>query len=107
MNQRKEKKRYEAGLKTTMNDEKLQHLSDMDFQWNGKAANIQKERNSAVWDQRLEELTKFKEEHGHCRVPRKGKFGIWVNNQRNRKTTRVARTKEKTAKLEAIGFFDS
>ena len=106
--QRQDKKKYEAGLKTAMTDEKLQHLSDMDFHWNGNASNVRKEHNSDVWNQRYEELKKFQEEHGHCRVPHlKGKFGCWVHNQRCSKKVRIARTEEKTAKLEAIGFFDS
>ena len=90
-----------------MNDEKLQHLSDMDFQWNGNASNVQKKHNSDVWNQRYEELKKFKEEHGHCRVPQKGKSGMWVKHQRYTKAIRIARSEEKTAKLEAIGCFDS
>ena len=82
-----------------MTDEKLQHLSGMDFQWNAF---------NAMWDQRFEELKKFRDEHGHCRVPQKsGKLGQWVKHQRNTKSVRVARSEEKTAKLEAIGCFDS
>ena len=81
-----------------MNDEKLQHLSDMDFQWS-----VLKDRHSAVWDQRFEELNNFKDEHGHCRIPQKeGKLGIWVMHQRTR-----PKSSERTAELEAIGFFDS
>ena len=100
-NQRQAQIKYEAGLKTAMNDEKLQHLSDMDFHWS-----VKKERNSAVWDQRYEELKNFKGEHGHCRIPRKGKLGIWVAMQRKSRV-RARSSKEHIAKLEAIGFFDS
>ena len=84
-----------------MNDEKLQHLYDMDFQWS-----VLKECNSAIWDQRFEELKKFQEEHGHCRVPRKGKLLWWAMEQRKSKV-RARSSKERIAKLEAIGFFDS
>ncbi|OEU11360.1 hypothetical protein FRACYDRAFT_143813, partial [Fragilariopsis cylindrus CCMP1102] len=77
--QRTEKKNYEAGLKTSMTDEKLQHLSDMGFEWN-----VRKERDDAVWNQRFEELKKFRDEHGHCRVPQgSGKFGTWVKHLRS------------------------
>jgi hypothetical protein len=99
--QRQEKKRFEAGLKTAMTDEKLQHLSDMDFQWS-----VLKERNGALWNQRYEELRKFKDEHGHCRVPRRSGIGEWVNHQK-RKKNRDARSEERTGKLEAVGFFDA
>ena len=89
-----------------MTNEKLQHLSDMDFQWS-----VMKERNNATWDQRFEELKKFRDEHGHCRVPRvpsrSGKLGKWVDHQRYNKSIRAARSEERIAKLEAIGFFDS
>ena len=86
-----------------MTNEKLQQLSGMGFQWS-----VKKERNNATWDQRFEELKKFRDEHGHCRVPQKsGKLGQWVKHQRNTKSIRVARSEEKIAKLEAIGFFDS
>jgi hypothetical protein len=92
--QRREKKKYEAGLQTTMDDKKLQHLSDMDFQWSLKKD----------WNQRYEELREFKEEHGHCRVPRKGKLGSWVDLMRSK--ARRPKCKEKIDKLEAIGFFE-
>ena len=86
-----------------MTDEKLQHLADMDFQWS-----VKKERNTAVWNQRYEELKIFKEEHGHCRVPRKiPKLGKWVDHQRSNKQTRASNSKERIARLEAIGLFDS
>ncbi|OEU17958.1 hypothetical protein FRACYDRAFT_143275, partial [Fragilariopsis cylindrus CCMP1102] len=94
MDQRTAKKKYEAGLKTPMTDYKLQHLADMDFQWN---------RYSEVWDQRFEELRKYKDDHGHCRLPQKGQLGIWAKEQR-RSTVRARSSKERIAKLEAIGF---
>jgi hypothetical protein len=97
MKQRAEKMKYEApGLKTAMTDVKLQHLADMDFQWN---------HVSAKWDQRFEELKKFKDEHGHCRLPQKGQLGIWVMGQRGSRG-RARSSKERIAKLETIGFFD-
>ena len=61
----------EFGLKTSMTSEKIEHLEDMGFQWSVR-------NNDDFWNQRYEELKKFKEEHGgHCRVPRKssGKLG--------------------------------
>jgi hypothetical protein len=54
MVQRREKKKYETGSKTAMTDEKLQHLSNMDFQWS-----VRKEHEDAMWNQRYGELTKF------------------------------------------------
>jgi hypothetical protein len=100
-NQRQDKKKYEAGSKTAINDEKLQHLSDMDFQWS-----VKKERQDTVWNQRYEELREFKEEHDHCLVPQRlGKLGTWVHHMRSR--AQRPKCKEKIDKLEAIGLFDS
>jgi hypothetical protein len=91
-----EKKKYEAGLKTAMTDEKLQHLAGMDFQWS-----VQKEN----WDQRLEELKTYKDKYGHCRVPQKGQLRNWVREQRTSRGN-ASRSRERTASLDEIGFFD-
>ena len=44
-----------------------------------------------MWDERFEELKKFKAKHGHCNVPQKqGSLGVWVSNQRQAyKTNKV------------------
>jgi predicted ATP-binding protein involved in virulence len=100
MVQRREKKKYETGSKTAMTDEKLQHLSNMDFQWS-----VRKEHEDAMWNQRYGELTKFKDEHGHCRVAKQsGKLGVWEMNMRS--TAQRPKSKERIAKLDAIGLFD-
>ena len=91
--------KYENGLKTAMTDDKLQHLADMEFQWRVK------ENDDDVWNRRLEELEKFKEEHGHFRIPRKGQLGIWGKNERSSRV-RASRSKVRTARLDEIGFFD-
>ena len=98
MDQRTAKRKYEAGLKTPMTDEKLQHLASTDFQWS-----VQNE----LWDQRFEELRKYKDENGHCRIPRQssGKLGIWVKEQRSKRRS-ASRSKVRTARLDEIGFFD-
>ena len=87
-----------------MTDEKLQHLSDMGFEWS-----VKKEREDAMWNQRYEELKKFKEEHCHCRVTLKSsrKLGKWVENQRYNKQIIAGSTEGRAVKLEAIGFFDA
>ena len=106
MRQRTEMKKFEAGagLKTSLTDQKIEHLEDMGFQWS-----VKKEREDAMWNQRFEELREFKEEHGHCRVTRKlsRKLGNWVENQRHNKRVIAGRTEVKAVKLQAMGFFDS
>ena len=101
MHQRLDKRKYEAGRKTPMTDEKLQCLADMDFQWS-----IKKERDHDMWNQRFEELEKFQEEHGHCRVPHKTpKLGQWVKNQR-KPSRRASNSEERVIKLQEIGLYD-
>ena len=83
-----------------MTDEKLQCLADMDFQWSVN----KKEKEHTMWNQRFEELEKFKEEHGHCRVPQKtSKLGIWVRDQKAK--FRASNSKERVAKLRNIGVY--
>ena len=92
---------YEAGLKTSMTDEKLQHLSDMGFEWS-----VLKERFEAVWNQRFDELREFQDKHGHCRVPQRssGKLGLWVMTMRS--IAGRPKCNVKTGKLTAVGLFD-
>ena len=85
-----------------MTDEKLQALANMDFQWGYD----KKEEEHKIWNQRFEELQAFKEEHGHCRVPRKTpKLGLWAKNQRGARI-RATNSKERIIKLRNIGLYD-
>ena len=91
--------KYKAGKKTPMTDEKVRHLADIDFQWS-----VKKEREEDFWNERYEELVIFKEENGHCKVPRSlGKVGRWISKQRFK---RAKISKEKFNKLKNIGLFD-
>jgi hypothetical protein len=56
-----------------------------------------------AFDDKFEELLKFKEEHGHCKVPRSypNNLGHWVNKIRQRKHRR---SKEEILRLDSIGF---
>ena len=59
------------------------------------------------WAARLQELEEFKEEHGHCNVPRKhpGGLGEWVKYQRHcGKEGSQRRDAEQARKLEELGF---
>ena len=59
----------------------------------------------AKWDARLQQLKKFKEQHGHCNVPSKhpGGLGHWASNQRSKKKSRRLDA-GRTQKLEELGF---
>ena len=56
------------------------------------------------WDERLDELTKYRAKHGDCKVPEsQGSLGRWVSRQREvyKKGTL---SKERVQRLDNIGF---
>jgi len=55
------------------------------------------------WEYQFLELVRFKEENGHCEVPRKHPLGPWVSNQRQRRRI-GAFAKERIDRLNKIGF---
>ena len=65
------------------------------------------ERLESSWDVNFGKLVKFKEEHGHCRVPARWnvdpKFASWVSTQRIF-FSKDKLSPERIAKLESIGF---
>ena len=80
-----------------MTNTKLQHLEDLNFVWH---------RDNAAWNQRFEELKKYREDNdGNFPKSRGSKLGKWVNHQRDNKTTRAAHTEERKAKLRKLGSF--
>jgi predicted helicase len=55
------------------------------------------------WDEMFGRLCKFKEEHGHCDVPKKAGLGYWLGTQRKAyKNNELSRERIQT--LEKIGF---
>ena len=80
------------------NAKQAQRLEALGFQWNAV-------KRLDRWKARIQELKEFKEEQGHCDVPRNypGGLGIWVNNQRSRKSSR-RRDSSQTQKLEQLGL---
>jgi hypothetical protein len=61
----------------------------------------------SAWAQHLEELKRFRKEHGHCNVPsgypQNTALGHWVTNLRQRKK-RGTLTEDKIRILDALGF---
>ena len=60
-----------------------------------------------VWDARFEQLKRFKEQRGHCRVPEKypGGLGAWAKEQRRRDKEGSPRVgAERAQRLEELGF---
>ncbi|HEY5894486.1 MAG TPA: Helicase associated domain protein [Chthoniobacterales bacterium] len=77
--------------------EQISQLDKIGFRW---------DPHEEKWAARLEELKRFKEQNGHCKVdlvPDAGDLLGWVNHQRSM----LARGKteaERKAKLDALGF---
>ena len=85
--------------KKILTKERFDHLEDLGFQWVSK--------DDATWNQRLEELRNYMEEHDG-QLPTtstslcKSKLEIWVLGQRYSPSVRAAHTKESKAKLRSI-----
>ena len=90
----------------------LQKLEELDFRWDtAKRTQLTRwdkaKRTQLTWEERFQQLKEFKEEHGHCKVPRRypGGLGVWTTNQRRGgKEGTQRRNAEQTRKLEELGF---
>ena len=59
--QRAEYKKFQAGETSGMTAERIQRLEAEGFVWN---------QLDDLWDTRFSELEEYKQEHGHCNVPK-------------------------------------
>jgi hypothetical protein len=75
--QRYQYKLRQAGQYSTMTDERESALEQLGFVWDS---------HSAFWEERLNELRAFREEHGHSNVPTKWpespQLAVWAKCQR-------------------------
>ncbi len=83
--------------KDQMPPERIQRLDDLGFVWDVYAEQ---------WEEGFAALQAYKEQHGHCRVPRGHPFkgvnlGHWVGTQRARKDQM---TPERKQRLDDLGF---
>lgn len=79
-----------------LSPERIKKLSDIGFAW--------VVRNRVPFEERIQELQKFKEKHGHTRVPlNSGPLGDWVSNMRIRRKKNGLKYEHVSA-LDAIGF---
>ena len=102
--QRTASRLHHDGTPSRMPAERIRALNGIGFNWEG---------TNASWDARLEQLTEFKVQFGHCRVPRQyaahPKLSTWVSTQRNAyKLYQGGKpspmTEESIRELESIGF---
>lgn len=92
------------GKPTSITQDRVAKLEDLDFAWNAQ---------EAAWKRHMNDLKAFKEENGHCHVPLSHttypKLGLWVKEQRRHYTlmqqNKASHMTEARAKeLNAIGF---
>jgi hypothetical protein len=92
------------GKRSTLSDERVRLLSTIGFIWNS---------HDAVFHERLQDLTLFKQIHGHCAVPSNYEpdvqLAVWTKRQRRQykkyqEGSPSSMTPERISKLEAIGF---
>jgi hypothetical protein len=88
----------------TLREERAQQLTELGFEWQVSDNQVD---SAAVWSARLEELIRFKEEHGHCSVPHQWRqniqLGYWVSTQRRLYRANRLRA-DRVRLLESIGF---
>ena len=105
----KQRKYYKRGK---LPEARVKILTEIGFQWKDSRNLL----DQLKWDEQFKSLCKFKEKHGHCRIPFKyekdnKKLGRWVVTQRyflkkilNGDETGNVLTKERQDKLNSIGF---
>jgi len=92
---------YYNNDRSKISQERVDKLNSIGFVWC--------DNRQTDWEVRFQQLLKFKQQHGHCLVPQKyppnPSLGNWVMSQRYHYRKGHNRlTKEKIAKLNAVGF---
>ena len=99
--QRSAFKDLRQGNKTVLTPHRIALMNKLKFDWQPSG------REQVTWEERLQHLTEYKAENGHCNVPQfyKGNpgFGEWVRHIR-RKYGDGKLKPERIDALEAIGF---
>lgn len=97
---------HQKGKRSLMTEARVKELERLGFYWGTS--------NEDAWENKFEDLQKFRAVRGHCNVPRRYKndpsLGTWVNMQRvNYKRYQEGNpsgrmTPERIRRLESIGF---
>mmetsp|Transcript_32706 Transcript_32706/g.50738 ORF Transcript_32706/g.50738 Transcript_32706/m.50738 type:complete len:353 (-) Transcript_32706:57-1115(-) len=103
--QRSQYKLKKSGKHSNLSDAREKALDDLGFIWDS---------HRVFWEERLEELRAFRDEHGHANVPTKypknQQLAVWAKCQRRQFKLLVQgnpqsnMTKERIAKLASVGF---
>ena len=85
----------ERRKKGAISEDEIHLLDELGFTW--------KSRDVGRWEDRLEEVARFKAKHGHCNIPLKypenPKLGHFVNNMRSQRNSGKL-SRDRIAKLE-------
>ena len=96
------KNQRKAHREGKLSEERFRKLDGLGVDWG--ATYDPRRMGSGSWDERLDELKKYKAEHGNCTVPcKQGTLGKWANNQRwARRKGKLS--EECVRKLDDLGF---
>jgi hypothetical protein len=122
--QREDYRKFHEGIKTSLDKTRIRKLDEMGFVWgsecfaeagkNGKS----KSKNEDIYDKRIEELRRVKEQFGDCNDlkhlkaaghPEKSSLYGWMKAQRKawkalKRGEISSLTADRIAKLESVGF---
>jgi Helicase associated domain len=102
--QRKQYKLLQDGKQSSITQERIDQLNEIDFAWNAQ---------EAAWTRHLNDLRLFQAENGHCHVPlnhdKYPKLGLWVKEQRRHATLLKQgkpshMTEQRSQELNSLGF---
>jgi len=104
--QREEFKKLKEKKSSQLDKYRIDKLNEINFQWTLQSWTV------VSWDDRFEALKRFKEQHGHCKIPRNhADFGNWPIYQKAQyklfkegKKSKI--TAAKVQKLIDIGFIE-
>jgi len=103
--QRQQYRHLQEGKYSTMTEGRIEKLEELGFIW--------RKANSSSWNQKYDELKKYKQKHGDCNVSKHNKsykpLGTWVSNQRTQyrllqQGVNSQMTEDRITKLKKIGF---
>jgi len=105
--QREEYKKMKDKKSSQLDKYRIDKLNEVSFQWSLQSWTV------ISWDDRFDALKKFKEQHGHCKIPRNHPdFGNWPIYQKAQyklfeggKKSKI--TAEKVDRLISIGFLET
>jgi len=98
---------YKGTGTTKMTEDRIHRLEAIGFKWTLPSST---DRSKNSFDERIEDLKRFKEKHGHCDVSQSSKeytsLANWSNNMRSayKGKGKTKMTEDRIHRLEAIGF---